>query len=57
MKLTTLAALATLLLASPTFANDSIILVSKETKDIAANLRDKAFKDDSAYEILKSLTT
>ncbi|WP_293752207.1 M20/M25/M40 family metallo-hydrolase [uncultured Paraglaciecola sp.] len=57
MKLTIQAAIAALILTAPTFANDSIIVVSKETKDIAASLRDKAFQDDSAYEILKSLTT
>ena len=57
MKLTRLVAIATLILSAPTLANDGLILVSKETKDIATNLRDSAFKDDSAYEILKSLTT
>ncbi|MEP1384162.1 MAG: M20/M25/M40 family metallo-hydrolase [Paraglaciecola sp.] len=36
---------------------DSIVAVSEETQSTAATLRDKAFKDDSAYEILKSLTT
>jgi carboxypeptidase Q len=57
MKLINLAASAALLLATPTFGNDSIIPVSKETTDIAINLRDIAIKDDNAYEILKSLTT
>jgi carboxypeptidase Q len=52
-----LAAIAAFILTGPTFANNSIILVSKETKDIATSLRDKAINDDSAYEILKSLTT
>jgi carboxypeptidase Q len=52
-----LAAIAAFILTAPTFANNSIILVSKETKDIATSLRDKAINDDSAYEILKSLTT
>ena len=50
-------AIAAFILTAPTFANNSIILVSKETKDIATSLRDKAINDDSAYEILKSLTT
>jgi carboxypeptidase Q len=44
-------------MSATTFANDSIVPVSKETKDIASDLRDKAINDDSAYEILKSLTT
>jgi carboxypeptidase Q len=44
-------------MTAPTFANESIVPVSKETKDIAISLRDKAINDDSAYEILKSLTT
>jgi hypothetical protein len=57
MKLTTLTAVAALLLSTQSFAKDSIVPVSKEIKDIAVSLRDKAFKDDSAYEILKSLTT
>ena len=57
MKLTRLVAVATLIMSASTLANDGLILVSKETKDIATNLRDSAFKDDSAYEILKSLTT
>ncbi len=52
-----MAAIAAFILTAPTFANNSIILVSKETKDIATSLRDKAINDDSAYEILKSLTT
>ncbi len=52
-----MAAIAAFILTAPTFANNNIILVSKETKDIAASLRDKAMNDDSAYEILKSLTT
>ena len=52
-----MAAIAAFILTGPTFANNSIILVSKETKDIATSLRDKAINDDSAYEILKSLTT
>ncbi|MFQ3237430.1 MAG: carboxypeptidase Q [Paraglaciecola sp.] len=57
MKLIVVAAVAALILTRPTFGNDSIVPVSQETKDIAASLRDKAIKDDSAYEILKSLTT
>ncbi len=52
-----MAAIAAFILTAPTFANNSIILVSKETKDIATSLRDKAINVDSAYEILKSLTT
>ena len=39
------------------FAYDRLIPVSQETKDISVSLRDKAMKDDSAYELLKSLTT
>ena len=50
-------AIAALILTAPVLANDNIIPVSKETKDIAISLRDKAINDDSAYEILKSLTT
>jgi carboxypeptidase Q len=57
IKLIKLAAIAAFILTAPTFANNSIIPVSKETKDIATSLRDKAINDDSAYEILKSLTT
>jgi hypothetical protein len=52
-----LAALTALIITAPTFANNSITPVSKETKEIATSLRDKANNDDSAYEILKSLTT
>ena len=48
---------ASLPLYAQTLENDAIIPVSKETRDITVVLRDKAFKDDSAYEILKSLTT
>ena len=57
MNLINMAAVAALLLSAPTFADNSIIPVAKETKEIAVTLRDKAAKDDSAYEILKSLTT
>jgi len=57
MKLITLAAIAAITLTTSAFGNESIIPVSKEIKDITVNLRDKAIKDDSAYEILKSLTT
>ena len=57
MKLMKLAAVAALMLTTATVANNSIIPVSKQTKNIASSLRDTAFKDDSAYEILKSLTT
>lgn len=57
MKLITLTTVVTLLLTASTFANNDIIPVSKETKDTAVSLRDKAIVDDSAYEILKSLTT
>ena len=57
MKLIKLAAFAALILSAPTFGNDSIVAVSKETRDSAVSLRDKAINDDSAYEILKSLTT
>ena len=58
MKLIKMAAVAALILTtSPTFGNNDIIPVSKETKDAAISLRDSAIKDDSAYEILKSLTT
>ena len=56
MKLIKLAAMAALTISAPTFANE-IIPVSAETKEISADLRNKAIKDDSAYEILKSLTT
>lgn len=52
-----MAVVAAFISATPTFANDSIVLVSKQTKDIATSLRDKAIDDNSAYEILKSLTT
>jgi len=41
----------------PTQAYEKIIPVSQETKDKTVSLRDKAILDDSAYEILKSLTT
>lgn len=57
MKLIKLVAVATFIFAAPAFSSDSIIPVAKETKEIAASLRDKAFEDDSAYQILKSLTT
>lgn len=57
MKLFKLAAVAAFTLSASVFANDNIIPVSKETKETAVSLRDKAIKDDSAYEILKSLTT
>jgi hypothetical protein len=57
LKLIKLAAVAAFIFTSPTFASDNIIPVAKETKDMAAELRDIASKDDSAYEILKSLTT
>ena len=57
MKLIKLAAIAAFTLTAPIFANDNIIPVSKEIKDITVSLRDKAIKDDRAYEILKSLTT
>jgi hypothetical protein len=52
-----LVAVATFILTAPTFASNSVVAVSAETKDIATRLRDKAINDDSAYEILKSLTT
>lgn len=57
MTLIKLAAVAALVFTTSAFANDSIIAVSQQTKDIAASMRDKAINDDSAYEILKSLTT
>tara|TARA_R110002153_G_scaffold175899_1_gene329109 strand:+ start:703 stop:2109 length:1407 start_codon:yes stop_codon:yes gene_type:complete len=57
MNLIKMTAVAALIFTLPTFASNSIIPVSKETKEMAASLRDKAIKDDSAYEILKSLTT
>ena len=57
MKLIKLAAAAAFIFTSPTFASDNIIPVAKETVDMATSLRDLASKDDSAYEILKSLTT
>ncbi len=58
MKRIKMAAVAAMIfITAPTFADNSIIPVSKATKDIAVNLRDKASNDDSAYEILKSLTT
>ncbi|WND02168.1 M20/M25/M40 family metallo-hydrolase [Temperatibacter marinus] len=48
-----------LLLVSPTIilANDQLIPVSEKTKKTAALLRDSALKNNSAYEILSSLTT
>ena len=52
-----MAAVAAFVFTAPTFASNSLVAVSKETKDMAVSLRDKAIKDDSAYEILKSLTT
>ena len=57
MKLIKLVAVAALTLTAPAFGKDNIIPISKEIKDITVSLRDKAIKDDSAYEILKSLTT
>ncbi|MEP1447282.1 MAG: M20/M25/M40 family metallo-hydrolase [Paraglaciecola sp.] len=57
MKLTKIMAVAAFLFTAPTIASSEIIPVSKETKEMAANLRDIAIKDDSAYELLKSLTT
>ena len=56
MKFIKMCAVATFILSAPTFAN-SIVPVSKETQEMAASLRDKATEDDSAYEILRSLTT
>jgi hypothetical protein len=57
MKFIKTLAAAAFILSTPTFADSSIVPVSKETKEMAANLRDKAIENDSAYEILKSLTT
>ena len=57
MKLIKLAAIVACLFTAPIFAKNSIIPVSTETKETAVSLRDKAINDDSAYEILKSLTT
>ncbi|WP_339718969.1 M20/M25/M40 family metallo-hydrolase [uncultured Paraglaciecola sp.] len=57
MKLTKVLILTTFILTTPTFASNAIIPVSKETQEMAVSLRDKAAKDDNAYEILKSLTT
>ena len=57
MKLITLATIAAITLTAPSFANENVVPVSKETKEITAELRDKALTNDSAYEILKSLTT
>lgn len=49
-------AAATFVFTANSYAN-SIIPVSEETQNTTTSLRDKALKDDSAYEILKSLTT
>lgn len=57
LKLIKLAAFAAFIFTSATFASEELIPVAKETIDKATSLRDKAIKDDSAYEILKSLTT
>ena len=57
MKLFKMLAAVALVQAATINAADNLIPVSKETKQQAAVLRDKAFKDNSAYEILKSLTT
>jgi hypothetical protein len=57
MNLIKMAAVAAFIFTTPTFASNSLVPVSKETKDMAVSLRDQAIKDDSAYEILKSLTT
>lgn len=57
MKLTKLVAIAALITTAPTFASDSLVPVSKQTTEIAISLRDKAMENNSAYEILKSLTT
>lgn len=54
-----LAAAASLAISSLTAvqSNDGLVPVSKATKDTAAMLRDKAMKDNSAYDLLSSLTT
>lgn len=57
MKITKIMAVAAFLFTAPTIASSAITPVSKETKEMAASLRDIAIKDDSAYELLKSLTT
>lgn len=57
MKFIKTMAVAAFVLSASTFASNSIVPVSKETKEMAASLRDKAIENDSAYEILKSLTT
>ncbi|MBU3004731.1 M20/M25/M40 family metallo-hydrolase [Paraglaciecola arctica] len=57
MKITKIMAVAAFLFTAPTIASSEIIPVSKETKEMAASLRDIAIKDDNAYELLKSLTT
>ena len=57
MKLITITAIAAFTLSLPVLGAGNIIPVSKEIKETAAKLRDKAVVDDSAYEILKSLTT
>lgn len=57
MKITKIMAVAAFLFTAPAIASSEIIPVSKETKEMAASLRDIAIKDDSAYELLKSLTT
>ncbi len=50
-------AVATLLVTATTHAANNLVPVAEKTQETATSLRDKAFKDDSAYEILRSLTT
>lgn len=57
MKLTTLLAVTAVIFTSSSYAKDTIIPVSDETKNKAIELRDKALIDDSAYQTLRSLTT
>ncbi|WP_299079749.1 M20/M25/M40 family metallo-hydrolase [uncultured Paraglaciecola sp.] len=57
MKLINMMAVATLLVTATTHAANNLVPVAEKTQETATSLRDKAFKDDSAYEILRSLTT
>ena len=57
MKSMKMMAVTALIFSTTTFAANNLIPVSKETQETAASLRDQAFEDDSAYEILRSLTT
>ena len=57
MKLILLAVIMALTITPLALAHNSVIPIVKATKDTAIMLRDKAITNDSAYEILKSLTT